>query len=114
MSVYNLVGPLKWPALKRLCDAVDEVLYAAQALRSAQHPPQFKVVPQLHRLNAAVAAWEVAVVECELDSDVNGFDRSQRWEGGESHSIKQSHQQPLERRAGPSSASSGGEESRIA
>lgn len=84
------------PSYVRLCESVDGVLYAAQALRSAQFPPQFRIVGELHRLNAAVATWEAALAECQLDSDTNGFDRSQRWEGGDS--FEQSSQQPLERR----------------
>jgi hypothetical protein len=93
----SIVYDLRWfypsQSYIRLCDAIDEVLFAAQALRAAQYPPQFRVVTALHRLDAAVAAWEAAMVECHLDSDTNGFDRSQRWEGGE-HSNEQSNRGP--------------------
>jgi hypothetical protein len=84
----SIVYDLRWfhpsQSYIRLCDAIDEVLFAAQALRAAQYPPQFRVVTALHRLDAAVTAWEAAMVECKLDSDTNGFDRSQRCNGGDS------------------------------
>lgn len=71
-------------AVVALCEATDAVVLAAQSLRSARRANSYTVMTDLRRLDDAVAVWEAALAAAQLDSDVNGFDRSQRWEGGDS------------------------------
>lgn len=92
-----------------LCHATDDVIFAAQALRAARLARSFTIVGELLRLDRAVALWESRLAECQLDSDTNGFDRSERWEGGESYSNAQSHQPACERRASLEASEDGNE-----
>jgi len=72
------------PRVVALCEATDAVVLAAQSLRSARQANSYTFMADLRRLCDAVAAWELALAVAQLDSDTNGFDRSQRWEGGDS------------------------------
>jgi hypothetical protein len=82
--------------LARLVGLTDEIMVAAEWVCNSYRARNGYTVPlsvNLRSLDDALCRWNGHVAALRLNSDVNGFDRSQRWEGGE-HSNEQSNRGP--------------------
>jgi hypothetical protein len=82
--------------LAKLVGLTDEVIVAAEWVCNSYRARGGYTVPlsvNLRSLDDALRRWNDHLAALRLNSDTNGFDRSQRWEGGE-HSNEQSNRGP--------------------
>ena len=89
-QLYDLALP---PGVARLVLLTDEVMAAAECVCKSYRAAGGYTVPlsiNLRRLDGAVREWQQCISALSLDSDVNGFDRSERYSNGQSETVSSS------------------------